>query len=215
MNSEWLSKFLGSPGLSGMGHGQSVGDLNLGMGWLYYAFARAYRPKRVICIGSYRGFAPILFAKSMNDNATGGEVTFIDPSFVDSFWLDSQKVRDYFLSFGVNNIHHFLGTTQKFVEDGLVKRLGAVDFLFIDGYHSAEQAQFDHESFQEVLSENHLVFFHDSLSAACSEIYGSNKSYNYSVFEYINKLRGQQYQIFDIGIENGLTILQKKQPSTA
>jgi len=156
----------------GMGHSQSAEDSNLGFGWVYYALARAYRPKHFVCIGSYRGFAPMMFAKAMTDNGAGGTVTFIDPSFVDSFWSDPQEVRAWFESHELNNINHYKMTTQDFVESSSFSKLTLVDFLFVDGFHSAEQAKFDHLSFKPLLNPRGLVFFHDSISENRSDIYG-------------------------------------------
>src|ERR1019366_9046655 len=97
---DWLTKLLQNPELRRMGHGQRLDDLNLGLGWLYYALARALRPQTVVVIGSFRRFVPLVFARALADNLEKGSVTFIDPSFVDDFWKDPQTVQNYFTSFG-------------------------------------------------------------------------------------------------------------------
>ena len=80
---EWIAALFRDHELTRMGHAQSVEDLNLGLGWLYYGLARAMRPATVVVIGSYRGFAPMMFGRALADNGGGGQVHFIDPSHVE------------------------------------------------------------------------------------------------------------------------------------
>ncbi|MBT8420521.1 MAG: class I SAM-dependent methyltransferase [Gammaproteobacteria bacterium] len=112
----WISELYRHPDFIMMGHQQRTEDMNLGLGWLYYALARIVRTKTVVVIGSYRGFTPMVLGKALSDNLEGGRVIFIDPSFVDDFWKDPEAVRAHFAGFGVNNIKHHLSTTQQFVE---------------------------------------------------------------------------------------------------
>ncbi len=88
MNDDFIRNLLADPDMLRMGHLQRQEDLNLGLGWIYYALGRVIRPTRAVVIGSLRGFAPSVIAKSMQDNAEGGDVVFIDPSYVDGFWTD-------------------------------------------------------------------------------------------------------------------------------
>ena len=62
-----------------MGHCQTIEDLNLGMGWLYYGYTRLLRPQKIVVIGSWRGFTPLIFGKALADNGNNGVVHFIDP----------------------------------------------------------------------------------------------------------------------------------------
>src|SRR5207302_207272 len=83
-----------------------------------------------------------------------GHVYFLDPSLVDDFWKDPQAVQDYFAGFGLSNIRHFLMTTQQFVASEAYRSLGPVGIVFVDGYHSEEQARFDYEAFAGRLAPN-------------------------------------------------------------
>jgi hypothetical protein len=79
----------------------------------------------------------------------------------------------------------------------------------VDGYHSAEQAQYDHEAFINKLSANSIVLFHDSMARKASKIYGTDRVYNYSVCDYIDQLRNQpNVQVMDFPFENGVTLLR-------
>src|SRR5262245_17284133 len=112
----WITYLFKHSDLHRMGHGQRVEDSNLGLGWLYYALGRILRPRRAVVIGSYRGFVPLILGKSLQDNLEPGEVIFIDPSMVDDFWKDAETIRQYFRSFGLENVRHFRMTTQEFAK---------------------------------------------------------------------------------------------------
>lgn len=211
MNSVWLKQFLSHPELTKMGHGQSEKDLNIGLGWLYYAQVRITRPKHIVCIGSWRGFVPMVLARGLLDNAENGRLTFIDPSLVDDFWADPEKVRQWFASFGLDNIDHFRCTTQEFVNSDSYKQLAKVGILFIDGFHSAEQAKFDHEAFIHLLETESCVFFHDGVRRKQSDIYGSDKPYVHTVCDYIEELRSRpDLQVFDFTLADGVAMVSKR-----
>jgi predicted O-methyltransferase YrrM len=159
---DWIAKLLDYRDLAGMGHLQRVEDANLGLGWIYYALARVIRPKLVVVIGSYRGFVPLVLGKALADNVDGGRVIFIDPSFVDDFWKDPQSVRAHFAHFDVTNIEHYLMTTQQFVQSEAYHSLDRPGMVFVDGYHSEEQARFDYEAFEGLLHPDGIILLHDT-----------------------------------------------------
>jgi predicted O-methyltransferase YrrM len=207
---DWLTKILENPSLRLMGHGQRLDDRNLGLGWLYYGLTRALRAKTVVVIGSYRGFAPLVFARALADNLENGTVYFIDPSFVNDFWKNPQAVQTYFASFGSDNIRHFLMTTQQFIGTQMCQSLRSVDIVFVDGYHSEEQARFDYQAFRERLAPNGLVQFHDSIHAMTSQIYGANRSYEHRVKEFIETLKQDRaLQVFDLPYAQGVTLVRR------
>lgn len=213
MNTEWLKMVLAEPKLVLMGHGQSVLDLNLGLGWLYYAQVRILRPQHIVCIGSWRGFAPMVLAKGLADNAENGRVTFIDPSMVDDFWTDAEKTRKWFASFGLHNIDHFCCTTQEFLQTEAYARLPKLGIVFVDGFHSAEQARFDHEAFAHLLEPNGCVFFHDGVRKKQSKIYGADREYVHTVCDYIAELRSREdLQVFDFPLSDGVSMVSKRKP---
>jgi predicted O-methyltransferase YrrM len=207
---DWLAKLLERPDLRGMGHGQRLEDLNLGLGWLYYALARMLRPRVVVVIGSYRGFAPLVFGKALADNLENGEVYFIEPSLVDDFWKDAGRVGAYFAGLGVANVRHFLMTTQQFVESEAYRSLNSVGIVFVDGYHSEEQARFDYESFEKRLATDGIVLFHDSVRVRSSQMYGPGRTYEHHVKDFIDTLkRDPALQIFDLPFFDGVTMVRK------
>jgi predicted O-methyltransferase YrrM len=207
---DWIAKLLAHPDLVRMGHGQRVEDLNLGLGWLYYALARALRPPTVVVIGSYRGFVPLVLGKALADNQEGGQVVFIDPSLADDFWKDAHAVQEHFASFGITNICHHLLTTQQFVEAEVYRTIGPVGILFVDGYHSAEQARFDYDAFKDRLSANGLVLFHDSIRIRISRMYGSDRPYEHRVKSFMDELkRDPSVQVLDLPLFEGVTLVRR------
>lgn len=211
MNTEWLRKLLSNPDLTKMGHGQSESDLNIGLGWLYYAQVRILQPRHIVSIGSWRGFVPMVLAKALTDNAQNGRVTFIDPSMVDDFWADPEKVQHWFASFGLDNIDHFRCTTQEFISTDAYRQLAQIGILFVDGFHSAEQAKFDHEAFMHLLEPQSCVFFHDGVRKKNSRIYGSDKAYEHTVCDYIEELRARdELQVYDFSLADGVAMVGKR-----
>jgi predicted O-methyltransferase YrrM len=206
----WIGRLFEEQGLLRMGHNQRADDLNLGLGWVYYALGRLLHPRRAVVIGSYRGFVPLVLARALADNLEGGEVTFIDPSMVDDFWADPDAVAEYLARFGIDNVRHFLMTTQEFVETDAYRALDDVGLVFIDGYHSAEQARFDYAAFEKLLAPRGVVLFHDSMVIRPSAIYGADRTYEIEVQRFVGELkRDGTLQLFDVPFGTGLTLLRK------
>lgn len=206
---DWISKLFSDPDMVGMGHDQSQDDLNLGLGWIYYGLARTLRPKTVVVIGSYRGFVPLVLGKALQDNGQG-EVIFIDPSLVDGFWKCPDCVKAHFATYGVHNIRHQPYTTQEFVDTETYRDLDNIGLLYIDGYHTAEFARFDHEAFADKMSANGVVLFHDSVRERRTRIYGDDLAYTHTVCHYMDELRADpKFEALSFPEGDGLTLVKK------
>lgn len=208
---EWIHTLFETKDLLRMGHHQRAEDANLGLGWLYYALARILRPSTIVVIGSFRGFAPLVFSKALADNSEGGQVWFIEPSLVDDFWKDPSAVRKFFGEFGASNVEHFLMTTQQFVMSEKYRFLAEVGIVFVDGYHSEEQARFDYEAFQGRLSAEGIVLFHDSVRVRTSKMYGPDRLYEHRVKYFVDSLKtDSSLQVFDLPFGDGITLVRKE-----
>ncbi len=153
----------------------------------------------------------MVLAKGLMDNAEDGRVTFIDPSMVDDFWSDAEKTKSWFTSFGLDNIDHYRCTTQEFVQTEAYKQLPSLGVIFVDGFHSAEQARFDHEAFMHLLEPNGCVFFHDGVRKKNSEIYGSDRAYVHTVCDYIEELRlSPELQVYDFSLADGVAMVSRR-----
>lgn len=206
----WIETLYSDRKMLGMGHAQSKDDLNLGLGWLYYSLARMQRASRIVVIGSYRGFVPLVLARALQDNQNDGIVDFIDPSLVDPFWKDPEQVQAHFAKFGIDNIRHHLRTTQQFIETDAYRQLHDIDLLFVDGYHSHDQAQLDHLAFAEKLGAGAAVLFHDSTSDRESRMYGADKPYRYGVKQYMDELKALPHlQVVDFAYDSGVTLVKQ------
>ena len=193
-----------------MGHNQRHEDASLGLGWVYYALCRMVRPRHAVVIGSYRGFVPLVVGRAFQDNREEGRVTFVDPSMVDGFWTDPASVRAHFERFGVGNVRHFRMTTQEFVGTEEYAGLGEIGLLFVDGYHTAEQARFDWEAFEGRLAPYGIALFHDSLVVRESAIYGADRPYRMTVKCLMDELRlDPALQVLDLPFGTGLTLVRK------
>jgi len=207
---DWIGRVLAHRDLRGQGHAQRQADGNLGLGWIYYGLARVLRPQHVVVIGSLRGFSPLVFGRALADNGEGGLVTFLDPSLVDDFWRDAERVRRHFAAYGLANIRHFPQTTQDFAQTAAFRDLPPVELLFVDGYHTAEQARFDHEAFTAKLTPAAIVLFHDSTTLVTSGIYGEERRYLHTVKHYIDELkRDPTLQVFDLPVDSGVTLVRR------
>jgi predicted O-methyltransferase YrrM len=206
----WIARLYQDPDLRRMGHNQREEDLNLGLGWLYYGLARLVRPRTAVVIGSWRGFVPLVIARACQDNSEAGDVHFIDPSLADDFWKDPAATRAHFRSFGLDNVQHHLHTTQQFLTTPVYAGLADIGLIFIDGYHTAEQARFDYEAFAPRLAPRGLVLFHDSMILRPSGIYGTDRAYDVDVKHFMDELRGDPgLQLLDLPFGTGLTVLRK------
>jgi len=206
---DWIANVLSHPELTRMGHHQRVEDANLGLGWIYYGLARSLRPATVVVIGSWRGFAPLMFAKALTDNTEGGEVIFIDPSLVDDFWRDAENVRDWFAGFGIHNVRHYRMTTQEFTATEDYRALANAGIVFVDGHHSLEQVSIDYDAFRSRLAPDGVMLFHDSLRVRTSDIYGKDKVYLQQVRTFVDELQKiPGVQVFDLPCGDGLTLVR-------
>jgi predicted O-methyltransferase YrrM len=210
---DWIAQLFSNPDMLRMGHQQRAGDLNLGLGWLYYGLTRIVRPNKVVVIGSWRGYTPLLFGRALLDNGEGGSVLFIDPSLADGQWSDPEKVEAHFASYGVANIIHRRMTTQEFVRTEEHRTLENVGLVFIDGMHTAEQAAFDFQAFEHCLSPDGIVLLHDSVKRRISGIYGPDKRYEHTVVDFISELKSRpEWQVFDLPFGDAVTLVRRSHP---
>ena len=109
----------------------------------------------------------------------------------------------------MDNIVHHLMTTQEFVATDAYRALGETGLVFVDGYHSEEQARFDHEAFRHLVPANGVVCFHDSIEVATVHIYGPGRAYERRVKFYLDTLKQDAaYQVVDFPFAHGLTLVR-------
>lgn len=211
---DFIHELFSNPDMLRMGHAQRLEDRNLGLGWIYYALGRIFRPEQAVVIGSYRGFVPSVLAKSLQDNDEEGEVIFIDPSYVDDFWEDPGKVQQHFTDLGIANIRHYRYTTQDFVKTDIYEKLSNIGIVMIDGYHSAEQARFDYLAFMEKMAAESVFLFHDSIHKRMSTKYGKDHPYEHTVCQLMVRLQETKgLETITLPFGSGVTLI-KGRPDT-
>ena len=209
MPDDFIRRLFSDPEMLRMGHFQRREDLNLGLGWIYYALGRIIRPSTAVVIGSLRGFTPSIIAKSLLDNVEGGKVVFIDPSYVNDFWADPAEVDAHFQRLGTPNVHHHRCTTQGFMGTPAYAELSDVGLLMIDGLHTAEQARVDYLAFLDKLAENAVVLFHDGVRKKVSRIYGMDNPYTHTVCLFMERLKETPgLELFTMPIAEGVTLVR-------
>jgi len=180
---------------------QAIAAGDLGMGLMYYAFARMLRPTRVLVVGSLRGFSVVCLALGLEDN-NHGTLDFVDAAKVDDFWRQSRAVRDHFAAFHVQDrIRVHVMTTANYVE----KVAGAapdIDLLFIDGDHSERGTRFDHQHLGRLVRPNGYILLHDSYAAGA-------KFSEWQVADYLSTLHEDLHEILNFDQALGLTVLRK------
>ena len=213
---EFIRRLFTDPDMLRMGHAQRRDDLNLGLGWIYYALARVIRPRTAVVIGSLRGFVPAVLGKALGDNSEPGEVLFLDPSFVDDFWSEPARVERHFAALGTPNVRHLRLTTQEFVTTGAYRELQDVGILMVDGHHTAEQARFDYLTFLPKLAADAVVLFHDSVRRWQSPIYGKDRPYEHTVCLLMERLRRTPgLEVLSLAAGGGLTVVRGRPESLA
>jgi predicted O-methyltransferase YrrM len=147
---------------TGMGQLTELGPANLGFGFLYYGLVRICQPEIVVCIGSFRGFAPVCLALGLVDNQRGS-CFFIDPGAVDDYWHDPQTTERLTRRFGLHSRwQHLRQTSQEAIASECLQ--APIDLLLIDGDHSYAGVKFDFDQFGNRVRAGGLILLHDSIS---------------------------------------------------
>lgn len=139
-----------------------------GYGLMQYAIVRNARPRRILCIGSRRGFIPAILALAVRDNGHG-HVDFVDPGYSMSshpgiswggvgFWKQHNPA-DHFSKLGIQSYI----TTYPVTSAQYAKHSGksTYDYVYIDGDHSYEGVKHDFRTFWPKLSRGGFFVFHD------------------------------------------------------
>ena len=192
-----------------LGHGISEReDFYPGLGMVLYSFVRCLRPKRVLCVGSQRGFVPALCALACEENALGG-VDFVDAGYdssinlsgwgQDGFWK-RVDVPKHFHSITQTRLQFYLMTTKAFCEKYPNKKY---DYIYIDGDHTYDGVRLDYKLLWPMLNRDGFMFFHDIL--------GTGKKYGleFGVKKFWSEIPNSQKININFPKQSGLGILQK------
>ncbi len=101
-------------------------------------------------------------------------------------------------------------TTQQFAQTEDYRSLPQLGMVFVDGYHSEEQARFDYETFESLLSPDGVILLHDTANCEVSRVYGRDRAYQRRVKVFVDQLkRDNRLQVFDLPFDQGVTLVRK------
>lgn len=205
-------KFIAHYGGNG-GHNLNEGRGELGYALFHYAMISNLRPKRVLCVGSGKGFIPAICALACKDN-NQGHVDFVDAGYDETnpnnwggtgFWK-SVDPKKHFSYLGLSEwITTHVTTSENFAK-GSHHRW---QYIYIDADHSYEGVKKDYQLFWPRFEKGGFMTFHDVLLRHHTD----PKSNHFGVWRFWKELayRGKITLPFTHSsiLPSGLGILQK------
>lgn len=205
----WISKTLIEA--FGVDEGQNINRAQyfLGFGLIHYALVRNARPKRILCVGSRKGFIPAILALACKDNGVG-HVDFVDAGFGPEeptkhwsgvgFWKKNEPDK-HFGKIGVSDyITTHVMTTLEYAKNYPKKRY---QYIYIDGDHSYEGVNLDYSLFWPRLDKEGFMSFHDVVA------HGYLDKGLFGIWKFWKELKGNKI-IFPFPKESGLGFVQKR-----
>lgn len=190
------------------GHNINTSQYFLGFGLIHYALVRNTRPKRILCVGSRKGFIPAILALACKDNGVG-HVDFVDAGYDETnpekhwsgvgFWRDVDPVK-HFDAIGVSDsITTYVMTTENYANIYPKKRY---QYIYIDGDHSYEGVKLDYSLFWPRLDTYGFMSFHDVVAR------GYLDKGMFGIWKFWKELKGNKI-VFPFPKESGLGFIQK------
>ncbi|MFC1654073.1 class I SAM-dependent methyltransferase [Patescibacteria group bacterium] len=148
-------------------HNFNEKENNIGYGLIHYSIVRNQKPKKVLSIGSKKGFIPACIALACRENGVG-KVDFVDAGFGEpnkqslwggvGFWKNNDPKKHFSTLNLSKHISFHLLTTEKFSDEFPKKRW---DYIYVDGDHSYKGIKKDYKLFWPKLNTNGYMLFHD------------------------------------------------------
>ncbi len=181
----------------------------LGFGLMHYALITNTRPKRVLCIGSKKGFIPAMCAMACRDMKYG-HVDFVDAGYSDADENSNQHWGGVGLWRNVNPKHHFsflelspyITTHVMTTKDFFRKNREKYQYIYIDGDHTYEGVKHDYLKAWPHLEVNGYMVFHDT------RVQHIKDQLPYGVGKLWQEIKSHNKITFDVAA--GLGIIQKK-----
>jgi hypothetical protein len=206
LTSRYLSKKIIKEYWGYIGHGVEESDSYLGLGLIHYSLIRILKTKKVLCVGSYRGFIPVICALACRDNKKG-VVDFIDagldlstihPTFGDGYWKKTDPVKHFKKVVKTKYLNTHVMTNKDFVRKFPKRNFG---YIYIDGDHTYKGVKTDYQLFWPRLEKGGFMVFHDVLGKGDKIQFGVKKLWE--ELSDVNKI------IIPFPAISGLGIMQK------
>lgn len=190
------------------GHNINTTQYFLGFGLIHYALVRNLRPKRILCVGSRKGYVPAIVALACKDNGMG-HVDFVDAGYGPEeptkhwsgigFWKKA-NAKKHFGSIGVDRfITTHVMTTREFADTYPKNRY---QYIYLDGDHSYEGITLDYSLFWPRLEKGGLMTFHDVVA------HGYLDKGLFGIWKFWRELKENKI-IFPFPKDSGFGIVQK------
>lgn len=205
--SSQLAKFLIDEFDGYWGHWVERDKGNLGFGYVHFGLIASQKPKRILCIGSQRGFVPVICALACKHNKKG-HVDFVDAGFDldhpkawsgDGFWTKNDPKKHFGKVVSDKWITTYVMTTKDFAK----KYKREYDYIYIDGDHSYKGVKTDYQTFWPRLTKGGYMSFHDALAKGSFK-----KTYHFGVNKLWEEISKKTNSIYFSHLP-GLGILQK------
>ena len=150
------------------GHNLEEDKSFLGYGLIHYALISNLKPKRVLCIGSTKGFIPAICALACKENAKG-HVDFVDAGYDKDnpnhwggigFWKEVNPDKHFSFPALSPWITTHIMRSDQFARLGTKRRW---QYIYIDADHSYKGVKKDFELFWPRLAKGGFMVFHDVL----------------------------------------------------
>lgn len=190
------------------GHQVNYPSGHLGFGFFHYGLISAIKPKRVLCIGSQKGFVPVICALACKDNKLG-HVDFVDAGYKKGhpkawsgtgFWRTVNPRNHFAFLLGSGWISVYVMTSDKFVKKYPNRRYS---YIYIDGDHTFQGVQKDFNLLWPKLSKGGFMAFHDIFPKGYFR-----RQYKFGVWRLWQRL-SKVHKSFYIPGRSGLGVIQK------
>lgn len=180
---------------------------NLGYGFIHYSLILNLKPKRILCVGSRKGFIPAICALACQENKLG-HVDFVDAGYglknknhwSGIAWWKRVDPRKHFSRLDVNKfLTTYVMTSKEFVQ----KYKYRYQYIYIDGDHSYKGVKTDYELFWPRLTKGGFMAFHDVAVKKTPELG------DFGVWKLWQELKNSSKITFFEPKHSGLGILQK------
>jgi predicted O-methyltransferase YrrM len=200
---------------------RKTGGVNAGDRRALFYLVRAFRPARVLEIGTHVGASTVYIGAALNYGAPAHPTRLVTVDIQDvnnspdSFWRQAGLAKSpkqmidelngtIETTFVVNNSSHFFASNKE-----------AFDFIFLDGDHAAETVYAEIVSALDVINKNGLIVLHDYFPDGCP--LWSDGSVISGPFTATKKLRsaGADIKVIPLGSLPWLTKLDSNVTSLA
>ena len=193
-------------------HNNDYKRWNLGFGFIHYSFIRNIRPKKVLVVGSQRGYVPVICAKACKDEDHGGHVDFVDAGYDMNISYESSRAwggtgvwreidESYWKPLEVQKyITMYCMTIENFVDKYPDRKY---EYIYIDADHNYDAVKSEFNLLWPKLKEDGFISFHDVVVRRRAQ------AGRCGVKKFWDEIKGD-YHSFTFEQSNGLGIIQKQ-----